>query len=351
MKTRICPVCDQPVKGRYCRNCHKFVDPVELDAHIHLNEQCTPDNYFEIQLENDKIRQEERQKSLSQKAQAAGPQTGNHNPDPVYTYQPGPSGHPYANSPQRNTVYTGGMPGTPKKKKTNPIVVIIVILVLIQFLIPIIIGITSSIKKESMEINAPVTGLDETEEKLWGDEAEEDPWSDDASEWDYVDLDYDEILELGEAGTGTGHIRADGAGLAAKMDKALGKMDFTCEMSTEMDNYKSVKKTGEEGFTFFYNYADWWISDTEYVTVARDSVTDELIYVMISLEDKEQADELLKMVLAYTEDVSEQKAGNLIEYDYDYEAAGPDGEYIELENSYLSRYYMDGVHRYYIGPN
>lgn len=40
MKTKVCPCCDQPIRGMYCRGCRKIVlNPVEQDVHYYLNER------------------------------------------------------------------------------------------------------------------------------------------------------------------------------------------------------------------------------------------------------------------------------------------------------------------------
>lgn len=40
MKTKVCPCCDQPISGIYCRGCRKIVlNPVVQDVHYYLNER------------------------------------------------------------------------------------------------------------------------------------------------------------------------------------------------------------------------------------------------------------------------------------------------------------------------
>ena len=40
MKTKVCPCCDQPIQGIYCKGCRKIVlHPVEQNIHYYLNER------------------------------------------------------------------------------------------------------------------------------------------------------------------------------------------------------------------------------------------------------------------------------------------------------------------------
>ena len=54
MRTKICPICDQKIKGNYCKVCHKFVTPVVYDSDFKLNESRDGADYFELQLEREK---------------------------------------------------------------------------------------------------------------------------------------------------------------------------------------------------------------------------------------------------------------------------------------------------------
>ena len=54
MKTKICPICDQKIKGNYCKVCHQFVTPVVYDSDFKLNESRDGADYFELQLEREK---------------------------------------------------------------------------------------------------------------------------------------------------------------------------------------------------------------------------------------------------------------------------------------------------------
>lgn len=46
MKTKVCPCCDQPISGIYCKGCRKIVwNPVEQDIHYYLNTRHPEDDH------------------------------------------------------------------------------------------------------------------------------------------------------------------------------------------------------------------------------------------------------------------------------------------------------------------
>ncbi|MBR1757969.1 MAG: hypothetical protein IJ744_04470 [Lachnospiraceae bacterium] len=55
MRSRICPICDQKIKGNYCKICHRFVTPVTYESDFMLNESRDGNDYFETQLQREKI--------------------------------------------------------------------------------------------------------------------------------------------------------------------------------------------------------------------------------------------------------------------------------------------------------
>ena len=54
MKTKTCPICDQKIKGNYCKTCHRFVEPVTYESDFLLNESRDGSDYFELQLDREK---------------------------------------------------------------------------------------------------------------------------------------------------------------------------------------------------------------------------------------------------------------------------------------------------------
>ena len=58
MRTKICPICDQKIRGNYCKICRQFVTPVVYESDFMLNESRDGNDYFELQLNREKeIRQ------------------------------------------------------------------------------------------------------------------------------------------------------------------------------------------------------------------------------------------------------------------------------------------------------
>ncbi len=136
MQTKTCPICDQVIKGSYCKTCHRFVTPVVNETTFRLNESNYDQNYVRLQLENDTKLNE--------------CQTPHAHPAPNYA----PAGEqlripniPYADSAQgRTPAYSSmgaGNVGEVKKKKRTGlqvVVIVLIILAIVQLLIPLLLS-------------------------------------------------------------------------------------------------------------------------------------------------------------------------------------------------------------------
>lgn len=79
MKTKICPCCDQPITGIYCKGCRKIVwKPVEQEVHYYLNTRH-PEHETNCSFHGDTTGQSIGTGSLASKAKVSGgTRAGNH---------------------------------------------------------------------------------------------------------------------------------------------------------------------------------------------------------------------------------------------------------------------------------
>lgn len=55
-KMKICPICDSKVDGIWCRQCHHFIKPVDINTTMHLNESHDPAHDADCEYHNDTSR-------------------------------------------------------------------------------------------------------------------------------------------------------------------------------------------------------------------------------------------------------------------------------------------------------
>lgn len=314
MKTKICPVCDQVIKGSYCKNCHKFVKPVEFDSSFRLNESQISGDYFEIQMEEGKGTKREPNRCYSSHPAPNRPgKTEQREPNRCYTphLKPNQQGsqvrNPNQSYPSRSAAnqtagrqtssgssYGGaartGAPGERSKKPVKIMIIVFIIIAVIQFLLPIIIGLTT------------MTG------NLFEDmvqKTEEIPEEDDGG---YTQITLEEAKEFGDSSTGLTSMDLEGEAFCQRLADFLDEAGMEWEYRETEDLYKMKSLETGEMATYCSVYYDYSLSEEEYVAVRKDALSGKLISVSFVVQDYELASRLAAQVMMEAEGIGEKKA-------------------------------------------
>lgn len=333
-KKMFCPICDQPVKGRFCRHCGEFVTPYEHDVDYHMNESHDPKNDAGCDY---------------------------HGTETVQTTAPAPSSN---------------------KGKKQSGVMIGIWLVLIAALCGVVAGVVASNNKSDPEnADAGITESaaaddDETdaadafvsddddmafpftqsygEGYLSDDEYEQLLEENGFDEDGYKDLDYDEVLEAGEPCNGWVHFEGLSSRTAARHIRNVleeaGIAASNYDADVETDNYYYMNRYGEIE-TYFQSYLYVTLDDDSYdngfsgfLYLVSDSVTDELMAVCVKCDEKDTFIDACKEIMMELYDGDNFLLKTSFTVDVTRALADDDGyEYLEYGSLWFDLVYYDEV--------
>ena len=282
MKTRICPICDQEIKGTWCKTCKRFVTPVEYESSFRLNESTDNTDYFELQME-----------ATNKENQDKG--SGERYVAPVLNECRDDSTHkPESAKMERaaNTATTrdyremfGTNPTKPKhtaeenRRRTKLIITIVIILIVLAEFIPLILNLAW---KKSTTSKVPDTSGTTTNAE---------------DRYIYSDADHNTIVAEGEESNAVAHMSYDGQKAAALLDARVKEIYPNAKMRTSEENYSvhDTQSTNETDQTCYYTFADWDGLDDEgaVIYLQYDTVSGKMISAGITMPDGKNAKSLM----------------------------------------------------------
>lgn len=348
-KSMYCPICDQPVKGRFCKHCKEFVTPYEHEADYRMNESHDPKNDANCEYHgtgsaqpgqatpaSDRERMEQARKSFE----------------------------------SHGTVRNTGAAGN--KKSSNGLIVGVWV-VLICMLIGVVAGIIAAERtddeKPDREYEAMISSVapDEDDddnmafpftqsygEGYLSDEEYQKLLADNGfDEEGYKDLDYDEVLAAGEPCNGWKHFELTSRTASrhirnALEDAGIAASDYGAD--TETDNYYYMNRYGEIE-SYFQSYLYVTLDDDSYedgfsgfLYLVSDSVTDELMAVCVKEDDLEVFKSACEAIMMELDDDNDFDIMTKFKVDINRALQDDDGyEYLEYGDLWFDFTYYDEI--------
>lgn len=361
-KTKYCPICDQPVKGRFCTNCKEFVTPYEHDMDYHMNASHDPKNDPNCEYHgtattqttnatakpvNDRERMEQARKSFESHGAARSTGTGS-------------SGN----------------------KKSSSGVMITIWVALIFIAIGVIVGVISGMNAadddsdREVEVESTDGKMDIADEKDPDDDDDDNmafPFTQPTAEGmlsdeeyeklleengfdeeGYKDVDYDEVLAAGEPCDGWEHFENLTSRTASRhIRTALEEAGIACsnyDAGVNMDNYYYMNQYGEVK-SYFQTYLYVTLDDDSYESgysgflyLVSDSVTDELMAVCVKEDDLEVFKSACEAIMMELDEDHYFDITTKFKVDINRALKDDDGyEYLEYGNLWFDLTYYDEV--------
>lgn len=140
--------------------------------------------------------------------------------------------------------------------------------------------------------------VDNEEDYDVGQEDEVEAFEDDASIFndsaEVYEADYDEIMQAGEPSNGYNLFSVKKDDIVPVMDEYFSRYKMQANFSSSMDN--TYEMVGDEKSTYYETYSIWDFEEEEnsMYCVATDTVTSNVLYIGIYLDNKEDAIELVR---------------------------------------------------------
>lgn len=352
-KSMYCPICDQPVKGRFCMHCKEFVTPYERDVDYHMNESHDPKKDADCEY---------------------------HGTGSVQPAQPAPADDRERMEQAKKSFESNGAVrtvGTGGSKKTNFNPMVVIWGVLICFLIGVVAGMinrqnTSDDKQTELVYEDEVSSLDSEEKDDIDDDNMAFPFTQSYGEGylsdeeyqkllaengfdedGYKDVDYEEVLAAGEPCNGWKHFDLTSRTASRHIRSALEDADIAAsnfDADVEPDNYYYMNRYGEIE-SYFQSYLYVTLDDDSYESgysgflyLVSDSVTDELMAVCVKDDDLNVFMKTCRAIMIELDEEDKYEIMANVIFDINAALKEEDGyQYLEYGNLWFDFSYYDEI--------
>ncbi len=361
-KSKYCPICDQPMKGRFCWRCKEFVKPYEIEMNDPMEEdsgssKASGKSSPGVSQPNSRKTMEQAKRSFE--SHGAVRSTG-------------ASGSGYQSrgwSPEN-------LDGDTKKRRIKKVALLFgsiwLLSVLVGFAVRIIFFNISDSRMEDREIEVDIPeSMYEIEDFLAEDdmafpftaEQEEGYLSDEEyqqllaengfDEDGYKDADYDAILAAGEPCNGWVHFDTTARTASRHIRSALEEEGIAAsnyDTGTDMDNYYYMNQYGEiESYFHTYLYVVLEVDESGenysgFMYMISDSVTNELMAVCIKEDNLDVFEIVSRVVMTELDPECAYEAENNFSYDISAALQTQDGyDYLEYGSLWYDFSYYDEI--------
>lgn len=354
-KLKYCPICDQPVKGRFCTHCKEIVKPYEHEVDYHMNESHDPKN---------------------------DPNCEYHGTGSVQPAQTAPADDRERVEQAKQSFESNRAvrTGSGKKMNSNPMMVIwgVLICMLIGVVVVVIVRESSFDSPDpdkghetalSSELSADNDDQDDDtdddrmafpfEQGYYGegylsDEEYQQLLADNGFDEDgYKDVDYEEVLAAGEPCNGWVHFDLTSRTASRHIRNALEEADIAASdygADPETDNYYYMNQYGEIE-SYFQAYLYVTLDDDSYengysgfLYLISDSVTDQLMAVCVKEDDLNVFMKTCRAVMMELDEKDSYKIMTNVFYDINDALRAGDGyEYFKYGDICFEFLYYDEI--------